>query len=55
MPSVGAGLEAGCADAKPQQSQQTLAQKRMAQQQAQVDQVVDIMRSNVEKVIERRG
>ena len=42
-----------CADAKPQQIQQTLAQKRMAQQQAQVDQVVDIMRSNVEKVIER--
>ena len=38
---------------KPQQIQQTLAQKRMAQQQAQVDQVVDIMRSNVEKVIER--
>ena len=37
----------------PQQVQQTLAQKRMAQQQAQVDQVVDIMRSNVEKVIER--
>ena len=38
---------------KPQQIQQTLAQKRMAQQQAQVDQVVDIMRSNAEKVIER--
>ena len=37
----------------PQQIQQTLAQKRMAQQQAQVDQVVEIMRSNVEKVIER--
>lgn len=37
----------------PQQVQQTLAQKRMAQQQAQVDQVVNIMRTNVEKVIER--
>jgi vesicle-associated membrane protein 2 len=33
--------------------QQSLAQKRMAQQQAQVDQVVNIMRSNVEKVIDR--
>lgn len=37
----------------PAQMQQILAQKRMAQQQAQVDEVVSIMRSNVEKVIER--
>ena len=37
----------------PAQMQQILAQKRMAQQQAQIDKVVSIMRSNVEKVIER--
>ena len=44
-------------DGKPlpsaQQAQQELAKKRMAQQQAQVDEVVNIMRTNVEKVIER--
>merc|ERR1719190_59914 len=33
--------------------QQVMAQKRMAQQQAQVDEVVGIMRNNVEKVLER--
>jgi vesicle-associated membrane protein 2 len=33
--------------------QQVMAQKRMAQQQAQVDDVVGIMRTNVEKVLER--
>jgi vesicle-associated membrane protein 2 len=33
--------------------QQVMAQRRMAQQQAQVDEVVGIMRSNVEKVLER--
>ena len=33
--------------------QQIMAQKRMAQQQAQVDEVVGIMRNNVEKVLER--
>ncbi len=37
----------------PQQMQQVMAQRRMAQQQAQVDEVVGIMRSNVEKVLER--
>lgn len=37
----------------PQQMQQVMAQKRMAQQQAQVDDVVGIMRTNVEKVLER--
>jgi len=37
----------------PQQMQQVIAQKRMAQQQAQVDDVVGIMRTNVEKVLER--
>ena len=33
----------------PQQMQQVMAQRRMAQQQAQVDEVVGIMRNNVEK------
>ena len=33
--------------------QQVMAQRRMAQQQAQVDEVVGIMRNNVEKVLER--
>ena len=33
--------------------QKILAEKRMAQQQAQVDEVVGIMRTNVEKVLER--
>jgi len=37
----------------PQQMQQVMAQRRMAQQQAQVDEVVGIMRNNVEKVLER--
>jgi len=37
----------------PAQMQQIMAQKRMAQQQAQVDEVVGIMRNNVEKVLER--
>ena len=33
--------------------QQVMAQRRMAQQQAQVDEVVGIMKNNVEKVLER--
>jgi vesicle-associated membrane protein 2 len=33
--------------------QQIAAQKRLQQTQAQVDEVVDIMRTNVEKVLER--
>jgi vesicle-associated membrane protein 2 len=37
----------------PQQMQQVMAQRRMAQQQAQVDEVVGIMKSNVERVLER--
>ena len=37
----------------PQQMQQVMAQRRMAQQQAQVDEVVGIMKTNVEKVLER--
>ena len=37
----------------PQEMQKILASKRMAQQQAQVDEVVGIMRTNVEKVLER--
>ncbi|XP_018006519.1 synaptobrevin-1 isoform X1 [Hyalella azteca] len=37
----------------PRTPQQMMAQKRMQQTQAQVDSVVDIMRTNVEKVLER--
>jgi vesicle-associated membrane protein 2 len=37
----------------PQQMQQVMAQRRMAQQQAQVDEVVGIMKNNVEKVLDR--
>ena len=37
----------------PQQMQQVMAQRRMAQQQAQVDEVCGIMTDNLEKVLER--
>ncbi|KAL7641598.1 UNVERIFIED_CONTAM: hypothetical protein RMT77_007471 [Armadillidium vulgare] len=37
----------------PRTPQQIAAQKRVQQTQAQVDEVVDIMRTNVEKVLER--
>lgn len=37
----------------PRTSQQMAAQKRLQQTQAQVDEVVDIMKTNVEKVLER--
>ncbi|XP_018006511.1 synaptobrevin-1 isoform X2 [Hyalella azteca] len=37
----------------PRTPQQMMAQKRMQQTQAQVDSVVDIMKANVEKVLER--
>ncbi|XP_034482288.1 vesicle-associated membrane protein 2 isoform X3 [Drosophila innubila] len=37
----------------PRNPQQIAAQKRLQQTQAQVDEVVDIMRTNVEKVLER--
>ncbi|XP_076037873.1 neuronal Synaptobrevin isoform X3 [Oratosquilla oratoria] len=37
----------------PRGPQQIAAQKRLQQTQAQVDEVVDIMRTNIEKVLER--
>ncbi|XP_076654282.1 neuronal Synaptobrevin isoform X2 [Halictus rubicundus] len=37
----------------PRTPQQTAAQKRLQATQAQVDEVVDIMKTNVEKVLER--
>ena len=37
----------------PQQMQQVMAQRRMAQQQAQVNEVCGIMKDNLEKVLER--
>ncbi|XP_037904571.1 vesicle-associated membrane protein 2 isoform X1 [Hermetia illucens] len=37
----------------PRNPQQIAAQKRLQQTQAQVDEVVDIMKTNVEKVLER--
>lgn len=37
----------------PRTPQQIAAQKRLQQTQAQVDEVVDIMKTNVEKVLER--
>lgn len=37
----------------PRTPQQIAAQRRLQQTQAQVDEVVDIMKTNVEKVLER--
>ncbi|XP_052120352.1 neuronal synaptobrevin isoform X5 [Frankliniella occidentalis] len=37
----------------PRNPQQIAAQRRLQQTQAQVDEVVDIMKTNVEKVLER--
>ena len=37
----------------PQQMQQVMAQRKMAQQQAQVDEVCGIMKDNLERVLER--
>ncbi|KOB65748.1 putative Synaptobrevin, partial [Operophtera brumata] len=37
----------------PKTPQQVAAQRRLQQTQAQVDEVVDIMKTNVEKVLER--
>lgn len=37
----------------PRTPQQIASQKRLQQTQAQVDEVVDIMKTNVEKVLER--
>ncbi|XP_075233283.1 neuronal Synaptobrevin isoform X2 [Lycorma delicatula] len=52
----GAGLttgEDGAIVGGPRTPQQMAAQKRLQQTQAQVDEVVDIMKTNVEKVLER--
>jgi len=48
-PSSGDGAIVG----GPRTPQQIAAQRRLQQTQAQVDEVVDIMRTNVEKVLER--
>lgn len=50
-PGAGAG-EDGIVGG-PRTPQQVAAQKRLQQTQAQVDEVVDIMKTNVEKVLER--
>uniref|UniRef100_T1ISF5 V-SNARE coiled-coil homology domain-containing protein n=1 Tax=Strigamia maritima TaxID=126957 RepID=T1ISF5_STRMM len=54
--SAEAGTEAGAGDGMPAPSanpQQSAAQKRLQHTQAQVNEVVDIMKVNVEKVLER--
>ncbi|XP_060534324.1 synaptobrevin-1 isoform X1 [Cylas formicarius] len=55
--SLGAGGGAAGGDdgivGGPRTPQQVAAQKRLQQTQAQVDEVVDIMKTNVEKVLER--
>lgn len=56
MSADGAGLAPGGEDGivgGPRTPQQIAAQKRLQQTQAQVDEVVDIMKTNVEKVLER--
>lgn len=50
-PSTGAGDDGIVGG--PRTPQQIAAQKRLQQTQAQVDEVVDIMKTNVEKVLER--
>ncbi|KDR23889.1 Synaptobrevin [Zootermopsis nevadensis] len=45
--------EDGAVAGGPRTPQQIAAQKRLQQTQAQVDEVVDIMKTNVEKVLER--
>ncbi|XP_054086068.1 uncharacterized protein LOC105221107 isoform X2 [Zeugodacus cucurbitae] len=54
-PAEGAAGEGGDGEivGGPRNPQQIAAQKRLQQTQAQVDEVVDIMRTNVEKVLER--
>ncbi|XP_054712207.1 vesicle-associated membrane protein 3-like isoform X4 [Uloborus diversus] len=47
------GNEAGSPPTRQPNPQQTAASKRLQQTQAQVDEVVGIMRVNVEKVLER--
>ncbi|XP_058806683.1 neuronal synaptobrevin isoform X2 [Phymastichus coffea] len=49
----GAGGGDGAIVGGPRTPQQIAAQKRLQQTQAQVDEVVDIMKTNVEKVLER--
>jgi len=51
-PPGGEGNEDGIVGG-PRTPQQIAAQKRLQQTQAQVDEVVDIMKTNVEKVLER--
>ncbi|XP_014239201.1 vesicle-associated membrane protein 2-like [Cimex lectularius] len=57
MATEGAALAPGGGDGEivggPRTPQQIAAQKRLQQTQAQVDEVVDIMKTNVEKVLER--
>lgn len=50
--AAGAGSEDGIVGG-PRTPQQIAAQRRLQQTQAQVDEVVDIMKTNVEKVLER--
>lgn len=56
MGAPGAGGAAGGDDGivgGPRTPQQIAAQKRIQQTQAQVDEVVDMMKTNVDKVLER--
>lgn len=53
MSSEGATGDAPPVIPGPKTPQQIAAQRRLQQTQAQVDEVVDIMRTNVEKVLER--
>ncbi|KAJ8957871.1 hypothetical protein NQ318_001867 [Aromia moschata] len=52
-PAAGSGGGEGEIVGGPRTPQQIAAQKRLQQTQAQVDEVVDIMKTNVEKVLER--
>ncbi|XKL59161.1 hypothetical protein PGB90_000177 [Kerria lacca] len=52
MSDLGPGSSDGIVGG-PRTPQQIAAQKRLQQTQAQVDEVVDIMKTNVEKVLER--
>lgn len=52
-PAAGSGGADGEIVGGPKTPQQVAAQRRLQQTQAQVDEVVDIMKTNVEKVLER--
>lgn len=52
-PAAGSGGADGEIVGGPRTPQQIAAQRRLQQTQAQVDEVVDIMKTNVEKVLER--